>query len=115
MPNLVVTATFSPPAFSIVGSPLREDTIKHMEERIPTVLSTALSRSREPSYFVHSKNPESWKMELSQHFCDELHRAAVSLVIIECLDAEGWVLRTSSSSQDTNEGKCCIKFYFTRS
>ncbi|KAG8348542.1 hypothetical protein TRVL_00631 [Trypanosoma vivax] len=115
MPNVIVTATYNPPTFTIVGSPIREETVKRMEQRIPSLLSTALSQSREPARFTLRDNSKTWCMELNQHFCDELHRSAVSLVIIEALDGEGWTLRTASASHDSKLDRDVIKLFFSRS
>ncbi|CCD16202.1 hypothetical protein, unlikely [Trypanosoma congolense IL3000] len=114
MKNLIITSTFNPPSFLIVGSPLNEETLRRMEEGIPTVLSTGVSRSQKTSRFMNRDSSNSWAMELSQHFCDELHRAAVALVIIESVTSEGWVLRSSSSSEDSESGKCRITLFFVR-
>ncbi|KEG14882.1 hypothetical protein DQ04_00271160 [Trypanosoma grayi] len=114
MPNLCVSATFNPPVISLLGATLREETVKKMEQRIPTVMSTSASPSKEPIKFLFHANPDHWRMELSQHFCDDLHKSAVFLVIIESLEAEGWGLRTSNSIRNSDSGKETTKLFFAR-
>ncbi|RNF25141.1 uncharacterized protein Tco025E_02289 [Trypanosoma conorhini] len=114
MPNLCVSATFNPPVITILGSALREETIKVMEQRIPTSVSTSSSPSKEPIKFIFYANPDHWRMELSQHFCDDLHKSAVFLAMIEALEGEGWNLRASSSIRDNDSGKDTTKLFFSR-
>ncbi|KAH9579970.1 hypothetical protein LSM04_005216 [Trypanosoma melophagium] len=114
MPNLCVSATFNPPVISILGAALREETVKRMEQRIPSVMSTSASPSREPSKFVFYTNPDHWRMEVSQHFCDDLHKSAVFLVIIECLESEGWNLRATNNIRDPESNRDTTKLFFAR-
>ncbi|ESS69149.1 hypothetical protein TcG_01035 [Trypanosoma cruzi] len=114
MPNLCVSATFNPPVITILGSPLREETVKLLEQRIPTGVSTSSSPSKDPVKFLFYSNPDHWRMELSQHFCDDLHKSTVFLTIIEGLEGEGWNLRASNSIRDSESGKDTTKLFFAR-
>lgn len=112
MPNICVSCSYNPPSITILGATLREDTVRSLESQIPQSTSTAMNPGKEPSKFVFIANPDHWRMELQQHFCDELHKSAMFLSIIQALEQEGWRIRASNSvSSDTKE---TTKMFFTR-
>ncbi|CAM40432.1 conserved hypothetical protein [Leishmania braziliensis MHOM/BR/75/M2904] len=114
MPNLCVSCTFNPPTITLLGSTIREDTVRAMETQIPLATSTAVNPSKDPAKFIFLSNPDHWRMELHQHFCDELHKSSVFLVIIQSLEQEGWRLRASNSVQNTENDTDTAKLFFVR-
>eukprot|EP00758_Cryptobia_borreli_P018367 Tbor_TRINITY_DN6775_c0_g1::TRINITY_DN6775_c0_g1_i1::g.15358::m.15358 len=115
MPNLVVSCTFNPPVVTIIGSNLREETIHKLEQRLPTVTSTAASPKRDlaPVFVLH-KDPDYWRMDLGQQFCDHLGRSMIYLMIIEALEGEDWKLRATNCMVHHDTQKDTNKFFFTR-
>lgn len=113
MPNLIVSVTFNPPVVKLLGSTLREETIHKLEQKLPTVTSTAVIPGKEPK-FVFEKEPAHWRIDLGQQFCDHLGRSLIYLAIIECLEAEDWKLRASNCMNHYDTGKDTSKFYFSR-
>ncbi|KAG5472504.1 hypothetical protein LSCM1_03905 [Leishmania martiniquensis] len=114
MPNLCVSCTFNPPIITLLGSTLREDTVRAMEAQIPLATSTAMNPSKDPPKFIFLSNPDHWRMEMYQHFCDELHKSSIFLVIIESLEEEGWRLRASNCIMKKNRDGETTKLFFTR-
>ena len=114
MPNLIVTCTFNPPQIKLMGSTLREETIHKLEQRLPTVTSTASSPGKEAPKFVFHKEPAHWSIDIGQQFCDHLGRSMIYLVVIESLEAEDWKLRATNCMQHHDTGKDTSKFFFQR-
>jgi hypothetical protein len=112
MPNLVVTVTFNPPVIKLIGSTLREETLKKLEVLLPKVTTTSVSK--DPPKFTIAKDPPHWHMEISQQFCDHLGRSLVFMAIIETLEAEDWTLRASNSMVHFDTGRDTNKFFFAR-
>ncbi|CBZ28965.1 conserved hypothetical protein [Leishmania mexicana MHOM/GT/2001/U1103] len=114
MPNLCVSCTFNPPSITLLGSTIREDTVRAMEAQLPLATSTAVNPSKDPVKFIFLSNPDHWRMDLNQHFCDELHKSSIFLVILQSLEEEGWRLRASNNvSRKENDGET-VKLFFTR-
>ncbi|CCW61561.1 unnamed protein product [Phytomonas sp. EM1] len=113
MPNLCVSCHFNPPVITILGAPLREDTIRALESQLPLVTSTAVVPNKELPRFTFIQKPDHWKIELQQHYCDELHKSAMFITFIEALKQEGWMIRASNSVGD-GEGDT-TKLFFNRS
>lgn len=114
MPNLCVSCTFNPPTITLLGSTLREDTIRSLEKRLPLTTSTALTPGKETPHFAFASNPDHWRMELQQHFCSEVHKSSMYLAIIQSLEEEGWRVRASNSVVNPANGKETCKMFFTR-
>ncbi|KAG5498785.1 hypothetical protein JKF63_03074 [Porcisia hertigi] len=114
MPNLCVSCAFNPPVITMLGSTIREDTIRALESRIPLATSTAVNPGKESPKFIFLSNPDHWRVELHQHFCDELHKSAMFFVIIQALEEEGWRLRASSSVPNENHTGEVTKLFFSR-
>lgn len=112
MPNLCVSCTYNPPTITVMGATLREDTVRSLESQIPHATTTAMNPGKEPAKFAFLPNPDHWRMELQQHFCDELHKSAMFLSIIQALEQEGWRIRASNSVAADN--KETTKMFFTR-
>lgn len=85
-----------------------------MESKIPATTLTAVNPSKEPPKFAFLTNPDHWRMELMQHFCDELHKSYMFLTIVQCLEQEGWRLRASNSVMDIPKDRETSKLFFTR-
>eukprot|EP00796_Vickermania_ingenoplastis_P006017 gene6017-4321_t len=115
MPNLCVSCTFNPPVITVLGATLREDTVRSMEQQIPLATSTSSNPGKEPVKFAFLSNPDHWRMELPQHFCDDLHKSAMALAIISSLEEEGWRIRASVSTSYPDISKESTKMFFTRS
>ncbi|KAL7696642.1 hypothetical protein N2W54_006250 [Lotmaria passim] len=114
MPNLCVSCTFNPPTITLLGSTIREDTVRAMEAQIPLATSTAVNPSKDPAKFVFLSDPDHWRMELQQHFCDELHKSSIFMAIIQALEEEGWRLRASNSVTHTESDRDTTKLFFVR-
>ena len=114
MPNLCASVTFNPPVVTLIGSTLREETIQKLEQRLPGATSTTASQSKEPPKFVYHKDPDFWRIDLGQQFCDHLGRSAIYLALIECLASEDWKLRATNSMMQYDNGKDTNKFFFAR-
>lgn len=114
MPNLCVSCTFNPPVITVLGSTLREDTVRAMEQQIPLATSTASNPGKEPVKFAFLSNPDHWRLELPQHFCDDLHKSAMALAIISSLEQEGWRIRAAVSVSHADACKEASKMFFTR-
>ncbi|GET90892.1 hypothetical protein, conserved [Leishmania tarentolae] len=114
MPNLCVSCTFNPPTVTLLGSTIREDTVRAMEAQLPLATSTAVNPSKDPVKFIFHTNPDYWRMELNQHFCDELHKASMFLVMVQCLGDEGWRLVSSNCVTNKENDLETTKLFFTR-
>ena len=116
MPNLCVTCTFNPPVIKIIGSTLRQETIDKLQQKLPAVTSTQMTKTAEskPPVFHYEKEPVHWWMEIENQFCDHLGRSLIYLAIIETLECEDWKLRASSCITHYDDGKDTNKFYFWR-
>lgn len=114
MPNLIVNCTFNPPVIKLMGTTLREETIRKLEQRLPQVTTTSQSSQREPPKFVLLNHPTHWHIDLGQHFCDQLGRSLIFLAIIETLEAEDWKLKGTNTVTHPDNGKDTSKFFFFR-
>lgn len=85
-----------------------------MEAQIPLATSTAVNPSKDPAKFVFLSDPDHWRMELQQHFCDELHKSSIFMAIIQALEEEGWRLRASNSVTHTESDRDTTKLFFVR-
>lgn len=111
--NLILNITVNPPVVSIFG-PVKEQTIKKLNEVLPNSCSTtntgsiafALERKEEPPH---------WHGELTSHFASS--DLSTPQLIVNCLDAieeEGlWTLCGSTATTHDND-KCTQRFFFAR-
>ena len=114
MPNLVVSCTFNPPVIKVMGSTLRDETVTKLEQKLPTVTSTAANPGKEAPKFVFEKDQGVWRIDLGQQFCDHLGRSLIYLALIEVLENEDWKLRASNCMSHYDTGKDTSKFFFWR-
>jgi hypothetical protein len=115
MPSLICNVTFNPPVITMLGSSIKEETIHKLEHALPEVTTTAMCSQREPPKFVYVPNPPHWRMELGQHYCDQLGRAIIFLRLIEALNGEEWKLKGTNTVVSMDNGKDTNKFFFYRS
>jgi len=106
--------TFNPPVLTLVGATLREETVHKLEQRLPTVTSTAASTRKDPPKFMFIKEPAHWRIEVTQQFCDHLARSRIYHELIETLEGEDWKLRATNCITVPDSGKDVSKFFFTR-
>lgn len=114
MPNLCASVTFNPPVVTLVGATLREETVHKLEQRLPSSTSTTPGANKEAPKFVFNKDPDHWKIDLGQQYCDHLGRSAIYLALIECLEGEDWKLRATNAMMHYDNGKDTNKFFFAR-
>ncbi|CAD2217982.1 hypothetical protein AGDE_02973 [Angomonas deanei] len=113
MPNLCVSCTFNPPVITVLGSYLRDDTIRLLEHNLVLSTSTSANVTGETPKFVFFSNPDYWKISFPQHFCDELHKSIFISTIMDCLSQEGWILRASNTVCDEETEMDTSKLFFT--
>ena len=112
-PVLIVNAHFNPPTFSILG-PIKETTLTHLQQTLPTSTTTSRGVKKELPTFKHVSSPDHWTIRLDGMFCDQLGMSQLFLRLLECLEDEGgWVLKdtTGITLDDDSEG---YKFFFLK-
>eukprot|EP01006_Ploeotia_vitrea_P017704 TRINITY_DN48942_c0_g1_i2.p1 TRINITY_DN48942_c0_g1~~TRINITY_DN48942_c0_g1_i2.p1 ORF type:complete len:123 (-),score=22.09 TRINITY_DN48942_c0_g1_i2:164-532(-) len=97
MPNLIVVLRCNPPSVRLMGTTLREETIKKLDDKIFTVTTTSHSPKQEPPKFQYQATPPHWCMDVQKQYCDHLGRSMILLCLIEALEAEDWKLKGSHS------------------
>ena len=60
MPNLVVSAKFNPPTICLMGTTLREETVKKIDAALPRATTTSMSPKQDPPQCCHVSNPPHW-------------------------------------------------------
>ncbi|EAN94079.1 hypothetical protein C3747_32g246c [Trypanosoma cruzi] len=119
MPNVIVNCTFNPPAFSITGTQLRQETLDSLEKALPQCTTTSqnsmgAANGNAPKFMLVNSQPNTWRMSIGQHYCDQRGRCVVFSTIISTLQTEGWALRTTDSHESDN-GKDITRLFFWRS
>ncbi|EPY28096.1 hypothetical protein STCU_00342 [Strigomonas culicis] len=114
MPNLCVSCTFNPPVITVLGAQMKDETLHLLEKKLPQLSSTSINAKSELSKFNFFNNPDHWRLTMSQHFCDELHKSQFFSTITECLLQDGWLLRASNSVSTAADDTETVKLFFTR-
>ena len=117
MPNLIVNVTFNPPVIKMVGTVLREETVRKLEQILPAHTTThPLSQhsAQKVPQFVKMMNPEHWHLDLGQHYCDQLGRSLIFLALIETLESEDWLLKGTCTVTHPDTNKDTTKFFLYR-
>ncbi|RNF10124.1 uncharacterized protein Tco025E_06843 [Trypanosoma conorhini] len=118
MPSVVVNCKFNPPVLSIVGAPLRQETLDTLEKALPRCMTTSqnslsVANGGAPKFVLLNNQPNTWRMSIGQHYCDQRGRCVVFSEVINALHAEGWTLRTTNSHESDNE-KDVARLFFWR-
>eukprot|EP00760_Papus_ankaliazontas_P009306 PhM_4_TR14009/c0_g1_i1/m.61703 len=112
-PVLIVNVHFNPPTFTIIG-PIKETTLQHLQDVLPTSTTTMRGQKKTPPAFAHVAQPAHWSLRLDGQFCDQLGMSQLFLRMLECLEEEGgWVLKdtTGNTLDDDSEA---YKFFFLK-
>ncbi|RNF04373.1 hypothetical protein TraAM80_05250 [Trypanosoma rangeli] len=118
MPSVIVNCTFNPPVLSIVGAPLRQETLDALEKVLPCCTTTSQNSlgaavGSAPKFMLVNNQPNTWRLSIGQHYCDQRGRCVMFAEIIKALHAEGWTLRTTSSHESGND-KDVARLFFWR-
>lgn len=98
MVNLICVCRFNPPEIRLIGTTLREETIKKLDEKIPNVTTTSHSPKQPPPVFEQvqsSSGGHHWKVNISGQYCDHAGRSMIMLTLIEALEAEDWKMKAA--------------------
>eukprot|EP00993_Chasmostoma_nieuportense_P005930 NODE_6545_length_524_cov_12.869018_g6380_i0.p1 GENE.NODE_6545_length_524_cov_12.869018_g6380_i0~~NODE_6545_length_524_cov_12.869018_g6380_i0.p1 ORF type:complete len:144 (+),score=45.40 NODE_6545_length_524_cov_12.869018_g6380_i0:65-433(+) len=121
MPNLVAVLTFNPPQVRLMGTTLREQTIKELDSRLDKMPTTSVSPKQQPPNFEYVPNPPHWCYSIDQHYCDHMGRSNFMLTVVEALEAEDWrmkgthaVSHNSHIWKSADAGKDTTRMFFTR-
>ncbi|KEG06497.1 hypothetical protein DQ04_13641010 [Trypanosoma grayi] len=118
MPNAIVNCTFNPPTLSIMGAQMRQETIDSLERALPHCTTTSqnsmsTANGQAPKFVLADAQPNTWRMSIGQHYCDQRGRSVVFSAIISALQLEGWLLRTTNSIE-TEDNKDVTRLFFWR-
>lgn len=101
--NLVINMSYNPPTIDIMG-PIKESTIDHLNEVIPTSTSSTRSIRSDPPKFEYLANPDHWHIKLDGQFCDVDGISRMIVLLLDALEEEGdWTLVSSQASSERND------------